>query len=115
MDTDCLTPRELKIICLIAIGKMDQQIGQELGLAENTIGGYLNKIYTKLGVNNRRELIDRVFYLQLKPEFQHLEDTLEPHSSPCCKYRSARETRHALPQQHDVAGAILPLSRHTQD
>ncbi|MBM7844406.1 response regulator transcription factor [Herpetosiphon giganteus] len=66
-----LTPIELRIVCLIAAGNTDREIAELLNLKENTIGCYLREIYSKLDVGSRTKLINRVFNLQLKPEFTH--------------------------------------------
>jgi two-component system, NarL family, nitrate/nitrite response regulator NarL len=51
-----LTPRERAISGLVAQGKRNRQIGDELGIAEGTVKVHLHRIYEKLGVGNRTEL-----------------------------------------------------------
>ncbi len=50
-----LTERELEVLRLLVAGKTDQQIGQELSIAERTVRRHLRSIYDKLGVDTRVE------------------------------------------------------------
>jgi len=50
-----LTEREWAVLRLLVAGKTDQQIGQELSIAERTVRRHLRSIYDKLGVNTRVE------------------------------------------------------------
>jgi DNA-binding NarL/FixJ family response regulator len=52
-----LTPREIDVLRLMALGKTNREIGQELGIAERTVRYYLRNIYDKLGVNTRVEAV----------------------------------------------------------
>ena len=51
-----LTPRERAISGLVAQGKRNREIGDELGISEGTVKVHLHRIYEKLGVGNRTEL-----------------------------------------------------------
>lgn len=52
-----LTPRELDVLNLIAIGRSNKEICEELYLALSTVKGYTQNIYGKLQVNRRTEAI----------------------------------------------------------
>jgi DNA-binding NarL/FixJ family response regulator len=50
-----LTPRERKILVLIADGLTNRQIGDELFLAEKTVKNYVSNLLSKLGMSRRTE------------------------------------------------------------
>lgn len=50
-----LTPREDQIFRLLGEGLSNADIGQRLGLTENTVKHYLTPLFHKLGVRNRTE------------------------------------------------------------
>ena len=52
-----LTPREEQVVALVAEGMGNRQIARELNLSENTIKKYLFRIFEKLGVSSRVELV----------------------------------------------------------
>ena len=52
-----LTPREEQVVALVADGLSNRHIAQELGLSEHTIKKYLFRIFDKLGVSTRVELV----------------------------------------------------------
>lgn len=52
-----LTPREEQTVSLVTEGLNNREIGQELNLKENTVKKSLLRIYDKLGVSNRVELV----------------------------------------------------------
>lgn len=51
-----LTYREIQICNLVAKGRLNKEIGFELGLAEGTVKEYMGRIFRKVGVSNRTEL-----------------------------------------------------------
>ena len=55
-----LTPREEQVMRLLARGRSASYVAQELGLSTNTVRGYVQAIYAKLGVHSKQELIDLV-------------------------------------------------------
>jgi DNA-binding CsgD family transcriptional regulator len=59
-DSSELTAQERRVAELAAQGMTNAQIAAALGLAPKTIGHYLERTYTKLGIRSRRELIGRV-------------------------------------------------------
>ena len=52
-----LTAREEQTVSLVTEGLNNREIGQELNLKENTVKKSLLRIYDKLGVSNRVELV----------------------------------------------------------
>ncbi|MEZ4732114.1 MAG: helix-turn-helix transcriptional regulator [Caldilineaceae bacterium] len=56
-----LSPREQEIVQLVAHGQSDREIGVRLGISHWTVGTHLRRIYAKLGVNSRAEMVASVF------------------------------------------------------
>lgn len=54
---DLLTAREIEVIGLVAGGKSNGQIAEELHLSINTVKRHLNNIFLKLGVSTRTQAI----------------------------------------------------------
>ena len=52
-----LTPREDQVVSLVAEGIVNREIAQQLGVKENTVKKSLLRIYDKIGVSNRVELV----------------------------------------------------------
>lgn len=52
-----LTPREEQVVALVAEGLGNRQIAVELNLSEHTIKKYLFRIFEKLGISTRVELV----------------------------------------------------------
>jgi len=52
-----LSPRELQVLNILAVGKSAREIAKELYLSEATIKTHLSNIYRKLDVSNRTEAI----------------------------------------------------------
>lgn len=57
---DNLPPRQREIAKLVAIGFTNREVGQELGIAEDTVKTQLSRIYDALGVCNRVRLTIRL-------------------------------------------------------
>ena len=53
---DDLTAQETQIARLAAEGLSNRQIGEQLFISHRTVGYHLNKVFSKLGVNNRTQL-----------------------------------------------------------
>lgn len=51
-----LSVRELQIVHLIRLGKLNKEIAHDLRLTEGTVKEYLNRIFRKVDVKNRTEL-----------------------------------------------------------
>jgi DNA-binding NarL/FixJ family response regulator len=52
-----LAEREGQVVNLVADGLTNREIASRLGLSEHTVSNYLFRIYNKLGVSNRVELV----------------------------------------------------------
>jgi DNA-binding NarL/FixJ family response regulator len=50
-----LSERECEVLALVVEGFTNHQIGDELGIARNTVKNHLRSIYAKLNVNNRTQ------------------------------------------------------------
>ena len=50
-----LTPQELRILDLIADGRTNRQIGEEMYLAEKTVKNYVSNLLAKLGMERRTQ------------------------------------------------------------
>jgi LuxR family maltose regulon positive regulatory protein len=62
---DPLTPREVEILHLIAKGRSNPEIANELVVSVNTIKKHTSNIYSKLGVSSRTQAIARANELNL--------------------------------------------------
>src|SRR3954463_5913865 len=65
-----LTPRELEIALLIASGYCSKAIGRRLGISAHTVCAHIGRVFAKLDVHKRTELIARMAHL-LIGNFQH--------------------------------------------
>ncbi|HVQ48752.1 MAG TPA: response regulator transcription factor, partial [Mycobacterium sp.] len=50
-----LTAREIEVLRLVAQGRSNREIATELFIAEKTARNHVERVYTKLGVNNRTQ------------------------------------------------------------
>jgi DNA-binding CsgD family transcriptional regulator len=57
LKNELLTTRELQIVELVALGKTNVKIGQELWITENSVKQALKRIFRKLEVSSRAEMI----------------------------------------------------------
>ncbi|MDJ0616221.1 MAG: LuxR C-terminal-related transcriptional regulator [Calothrix sp. MO_192.B10] len=64
---DRLTPRELEIASLVALGRTNAEIGRELWITENSVKQALKRMFRKLEVSSRAEMV-----AQLAMKQQHL-------------------------------------------
>jgi DNA-binding NarL/FixJ family response regulator len=48
-----LTPREIEVLRLIAAGKTNRAIAEELGISEKTVARHVSNIFTKLDLSSR--------------------------------------------------------------
>jgi DNA-binding NarL/FixJ family response regulator len=54
---DHLSKREEEVVCLVAEGLSNKEVSEHLGLSEHTIRNYLFRVFDKLGVSTRVELV----------------------------------------------------------
>jgi DNA-binding NarL/FixJ family response regulator len=52
---DGLTPREVQVLRLIAAGRSNREIAEDLTLSERTVARHVTNIYTKVGVHSKAE------------------------------------------------------------
>ncbi len=64
---DNLSQRELEVLHLMALGKTNQEIAQQLVVAPGTIKAHAARIYNKLDVANRTEAVARARQLKILP------------------------------------------------
>ena len=50
-----LTPREAEVLCLIAAGRSNRAISDELFITQNTVANHVKKILSKTDSANRTE------------------------------------------------------------
>jgi DNA-binding CsgD family transcriptional regulator len=55
-----LTPRERDVVILLVAGSSTREIAERTGLTVATVNTYLKRIFSKLGVHSRVELVARV-------------------------------------------------------
>jgi len=63
-----LAKRETEVAELVAEGLQNKDIGVRLGISEHTVSNYLFRIYNKLGISNRVELVLYFTAVPLKVE-----------------------------------------------
>ena len=71
-----LSPRELQIVNYLAEGSTNREIAERLRLSRHTVKNYLLKIFDKLGVSNRVELV----FLKLSQSPQVIQASRESES-----------------------------------
>ncbi len=52
-DAIGLSPREIDVLRLVAVGLTDADVGEQLSISRRTVGRHLESIYNKLGVGSR--------------------------------------------------------------
>ena len=57
MEKTVLSKREMEIVRLAASGLSNCAVGQRLSLSESTVNNFLVRVYEKLGISTRIELI----------------------------------------------------------
>ncbi|MEL7246379.1 MAG: LuxR C-terminal-related transcriptional regulator [Cyanobacteria bacterium J06573_2] len=60
----CLTSREIQIVELVAKGLTNAQIGKELWIQENSVKQALKRMFRKLEVSSRAEMVARVYLVR---------------------------------------------------
>jgi DNA-binding NarL/FixJ family response regulator len=57
VDAEGLTPRELEVLVLLAHGRQNKEIANELVISERTVKFHVSAILAKLGAGNRTEAV----------------------------------------------------------
>jgi DNA-binding CsgD family transcriptional regulator len=55
-----LTAAERRVAALVAAGRTNREVADQLFLGERTVAGHLTRVYAKLGVRSRTELARRL-------------------------------------------------------
>jgi DNA-binding NarL/FixJ family response regulator len=63
---ESLSPREKELVDNIALAYSNKEIAEKMFLSEQTVKNYISRIYTKLGVSKRSELMK--FFYEMKGE-----------------------------------------------
>ncbi len=63
--TERLTARELQIVELVALGRTNAAIGQELWITENSVKQALKRMFRKLEVSSRAEMVAQLIPLKV--------------------------------------------------
>jgi DNA-binding NarL/FixJ family response regulator len=61
---DSLSDREREIAYLLLIKKSDKEIAQRLSISPGTVHVHLSRVYKKLGIHSRADLVMRLFHLR---------------------------------------------------
>jgi DNA-binding CsgD family transcriptional regulator len=94
-----LSKREIEVVQCVAEGLTNGEIGQRLGLSKHTIKNYLLRIFDKLGVSNRTELL---FFTLSQREISGKD-----HSS-----RDSIESCRKAAEEEGLPSARLQLAKH---
>jgi DNA-binding NarL/FixJ family response regulator len=62
-----LTPQQYRVLCYLREGKLNKQIGFEMGVTEATVKAHITAIFRKLGVTNRTQAVIELSKLSLQP------------------------------------------------
>ena len=68
-----LSEREMEIVRLVAFGLSNCAVGQRLSLSESTVKNNLVRVYEKLGISTRIELILYILSYHQSPESEENE------------------------------------------
>jgi len=60
VEESVLTPRERDVVALLVSGASTREIASQTGLAASTVNTYLKRVFMKLGVHSRVELVARL-------------------------------------------------------
>jgi len=65
VEKEILTPREIELLNLVAVGQSNKAIAQKLSVSENTVKYHIRQILQKLAVQNRTEAVTSAIRLGL--------------------------------------------------
>ena len=63
----CLTPRELSVLRWLSLGHRLAEVGEDLGLGEETVRSHIKKAQVKLGTRNSTHAVAQAVRLRLIP------------------------------------------------
>jgi DNA-binding CsgD family transcriptional regulator len=64
LNPNCLTPRELQIAELVALGRTNAEIGNALWITENSVKQALKRMFRKLEVSSRAEMVAKIYSIK---------------------------------------------------
>ncbi|HEV8073051.1 MAG TPA: response regulator transcription factor [Opitutaceae bacterium] len=67
-DLASLSPQERRVLALVAEGKTNKEVGERLGLSDNTVKNYLGSVFEKLHIKRRSQAA--ALYVQNTPSKQ---------------------------------------------
>ncbi|MGD9582066.1 MAG: response regulator [Lysobacterales bacterium] len=67
-----LTPQQLRVLVLVAEGRLNKQIADHLGIQERTVKAHLTSIFEKLGVRNRTQASALLHHLEIADPVRRL-------------------------------------------
>ena len=77
-----LTPRHLEILALVARGRTNRQVGEELGISERTVRNHMREIQHRLSTSDRTHAVVVAIGRGWIPIPIEPEESLIPGSSP---------------------------------
>ena len=98
---ELLSRREQEVVRCVAEGLSNREIAQRLGLTEHTVKNYLFRIFDKLGVSKRVEVVLYAYSLGAAPEMPQLV--------------SAGRTKELLPQGSTSMPRLTTTEVHSAD
>ena len=110
--TDPLTDRELEILSLLVDGLSNREIAAQLHLAYDTIKFYNSQIYSKLGVNNRKNAIASAETLGLLDTTGDKPQSTSKHNLPesVTEFVGRKQEIHELVQLIEIKRLITILA-----
>lgn len=72
-----LSPKELEVLTLVALGYSDKEIGVELNIAYGTVRNHIDKVVLKLNAQNRTHAV--IIYKLMNKDW--LEDIYETNNN----------------------------------
>jgi FixJ family two-component response regulator len=63
----CLTPREREVMALVVLGRLNKQVGGELGMAEITVKAHRGQVMRKMNAASFADLVSMAASLGLAP------------------------------------------------
>jgi DNA-binding CsgD family transcriptional regulator len=74
-DGSLLTPRQTRILQLVADGRPDREVGRMLGISTRTVHAHLQRIYRALEVTSRTEALAQLRERSLRPGARRARNT----------------------------------------
>jgi DNA-binding CsgD family transcriptional regulator len=73
-----LTPREVEVTQMVALGLKTDEIGARLYLSPHTVRDHLKAVFEKVGVSSRGELVSQLFAEHYRPTYEGALDRAAP-------------------------------------